>query len=136
MGRSSTPAHPCQSCGACCASYRVLFYWREAEKRDSDHPVPPNYWLESSDRARILKGTENKHHPKCIALKGRIGEFVTCEIYSHRPSTCRNFQASYESGLHVPRCDEARAKHGLRPLTKQDFLAFFESQRPVSSAET
>ena len=135
MGSTVKTPHPCQTCGACCASFRVSFYWREAEQGDSDHPVPPNYWLDASERARILKGTDNKHHPKCIALKGRIGEFVSCEIYTNRPSPCRNFQASYEAGVHVPRCDEARAKHGLKPLTKQDFIAFFQSQRPLPDLE-
>ncbi len=134
MGTKNTN-HPCQSCGACCASYRVSFYWREAEPGDSEHPVPPNYWQDAGERARILKGTDDKHHPKCIALKGRIGEFVTCEIYHNRPSPCRNFQASYETGAHVPRCDEARAKHGLKPLTKKDFIAFNESQRVIPASE-
>lgn len=127
--------HPCQSCGACCASYRVSFYWREAEKTDSAHPVPPKYWLDANSQTRILKGTENKHHPKCIALKGRIGEFVGCEIYANRPTPCRNFQASYEDGKHNPRCDEARAKHGLKPITKQDFAVFFQNPKPHHSAE-
>lgn len=135
MGRSNQPLHPCQTCGACCASYRVSFYWREAEKADSDHPVPPKYWLEADPRVRILKGTEDKHHPKCVALKGRIGEFVTCEIYSNRPSPCRNFQASYETGVYNSRCDEARAKHGLKPITKQDFITYHESQRPLPPLE-
>jgi len=135
MGRIKQPLHPCQTCGACCASYRVQFYWREAQKADSDHPVPPNYWLDADDRVRILKGTEDKHHPKCVALKGRIGEFVTCEIYPNRPSPCRNFQASYETGVYNSRCDEARAKHGLKPITKQDFITYHESQKPLLPSE-
>lgn len=123
--------HPCQSCGACCAFFRVLFYWREAERGDSDRPVPAAYWGEAGDRTRVLKGTEDKHSPKCIALRGRIGDFVTCEIYDSRPSPCRNFQASYEAGEHNQRCDDARAGHGLKPLTKQDFQSFQKSQSPV-----
>jgi uncharacterized protein len=126
--------HPCQNCGACCAFFRVSFYWREAEKMDSDHPVPAEYWLDATPQARVLKGTDGKHNPKCIALKGRIGEFVACEIYENRPTPCRNFQASYEDGEHNERCDQARAKHGLKPLTKQDFADFFATETNHSSS--
>lgn len=128
-------AHPCQNCGACCAFFRVSFYWREAEKQDSDHPVPPDYWLDANPQARVLKGTEQKHNPKCIALNGRIGEFVSCEIYSHRPTPCRNFEASYETGLHNSRCDQARAKHGLKPLTRQDWVIYQQDQRSLPALE-
>ncbi|MFN3454864.1 MAG: YkgJ family cysteine cluster protein [Pseudobdellovibrio sp.] len=113
--------HPCQKCGACCASFRVSFYWREAEKTDTQHPVPSNYWIESTPEHRVMKGTENKHHPKCCALKGKVGQSVGCEIYTHRPTPCRSFQASYENGSYNSRCDEARAKHGLKPLQKSDW---------------
>jgi Fe-S-cluster containining protein len=68
-----------------------------------------------------MKGTEEKHHPKCVALKGVVGKFVECSIYENRSSTCRKFEASYETGTARTRCDEARAKHGLRPLNKQDW---------------
>ncbi len=113
--------HPCQTCGACCAAYRVSFYWREAEKNDTTHPVPAAYWEDANSQYRIMKGTTHKHLPKCIALKGRIGDFVSCEIYESRPSPCKHFSASYEYGIHQIRCDEARAKHGLQPLHKRDW---------------
>ena len=79
---------------------------------------------------RCMKGTENKHQPKCNALQGRIGKRVGCEIYENRPTPCRNFQASYENGKHNPRCDEARAAHGLRPLRREDHF-----ETPVVSAD-
>lgn len=118
----SEALHPCQSCGACCASFRVEFYWREGSKADHDPSVPQELWEEGSSQTRVMKGTNKNHNIRCVALKGRIGAQVACEIYSARSSTCRNFSASYENGYRNPRCDEARAKHGLAPLTKADFF--------------
>ena len=117
----SDKLHPCQKCGACCASFRVSFYWREAESKEQNNAVPQGHWVDTTSQLRSMKGTDVKHSPKCVALKGRIGHFVNCEIYENRPSPCRRFKASYEDGQNVPRCDEAREKHGLRPLCKQDW---------------
>ena len=120
MSKSDKP-HPCQKCGACCASFRVSFYWREAETQDQKNAVPQGLWVDTTSRFRCMKGTDVKYNPKCVALKGRIGDFVNCEIYENRPSPCRDFKASYEIGQHVPRCDEAREKHGLKPLRREDW---------------
>jgi len=100
----------------------VEFYWREAEGRDSDHPVPQGMFEELNDRLRGMKGTTDKHRPRCAALAGRIGESVACRIYESRPTPCRAFEASYEDGIRRPRCDEARIAHGLRPLRPEDWI--------------
>ncbi len=113
--------HPCQSCGACCAAFRVAFYWREAEAKEHAIAVPSGMWDEGNQFQRSMKGTGDKHHPKCVALKGVVGRRVECSIYENRSSTCRKFEASYENGMKQIRCDEARAKHGLRPLSKNDW---------------
>ncbi len=68
-----------------------------------------------------MKGTERGLKVRCEQLNGKIGESVNCKIYDRRPSPCRSFEASYEHGVHNPRCDEARAKHGLRPLRLNDW---------------
>ncbi len=129
------PPHPCQSCGACCASFRVQFYWREGE-RDHHPQVPPNTWQESHETQaaepspwRIMRGTGDKHHPRCTSLRGRIGAFVSCDVYSARPSPCRAFKASYENGYAHPRCDEARLRHGLKPLCKADWVAWHSAKQ-------
>lgn len=70
---------------------------------------------------RCMKGTEVKHQIKCSGLTGRIGHNAHCTIYHNRPTPCRNFMASYENGKHNPRCDEARAAHGLKPLRRSDY---------------
>lgn len=119
----SEKKHPCLSCGACCASFRVSFYWREANPEDQSNAVPLGLTEDVTDSLRCMKGTNVNHHSKCIALKGRIGDQVACSIYENRSSTCKNFRASYENGKHNPRCDEARAKHGLPPLGHEDYIS-------------
>jgi len=108
-------------CGACCASFRVAFYWREAESKDAYKAVPAGYFEELDSMSRCMKGTNNKHHPQCVALKGTIGVDGHCSIYENRPSPCRKFEASYENGHRNTRCDDARAKHGLKPLRPMDW---------------
>lgn len=121
MSQTSKP-HPCLSCGACCAFFRVAFYWREAEA-GGPWQVPLKFAVDLDSTHRCMKGTEVKHQSKCIALAGRIGKDAHCRIYNQRPTPCRNFEASYENGRHNARCDEARWGHGLRPLRREDFPA-------------
>ena len=108
----------CQTCGACCGYFRVSFYWREAEQEDKDFPVPKELTEDQSSHLRCMKGTNQKHYNRCVALEGKIGEQVQCSIYLHRPSPCRDFKESYENGIRNPKCDEARAAYGLPPLKK------------------
>ncbi len=126
--------HPCQKCGACCAKWRVVFYWREAEPplpgwspadqspSEERPPVPRRFTEDCGQWIRCMKGTDSKHQLRCEALTGRIGDQVACSIYDRRPSPCRAFEASFEGGRHQPRCDEARAAHGLSPLRRQDWV--------------
>jgi len=112
--------HPCQTCGACCAAYRVSFYWLAAAPQ-TENAIPQEFVEDLSESHSCMKGTNAKHNPKCAALSGRVGENVSCSIYLRRPIPCRLFKASFEEGVHCPRCDEARAKHGLAPLSNKDW---------------
>lgn len=98
----------CQSCGACCASFRVSFYWAETDA----HPlgsVPVALTRKVNDTYVCMQGTE--HRPvRCVALEGTVGVSVSCAIYALRASPCREFTAG------TPRCNEARAKIGLLPI--------------------
>lgn len=114
-------ANPCISCGACCAHFRVQFYWREN--------VPAKMFEELDSRYRCMKGTNDKHHPKCSGLAGRIGKDAKCSIYESRPTPCREFTASWANGKRNERCDEARKRHGLEPLTPD---AFLPAETPLS----
>ena len=103
------PLHPCQSCGACCAFFRVSFYWREAEAQENPGAVPVCLTQDYTDNLRTMRGTTDKHRCRCVALEGTVGKSVSCSVYSRRPSPCRDFTASFENDVHMPRCDEARA---------------------------
>ncbi|WP_019139801.1 YkgJ family cysteine cluster protein [Noviherbaspirillum massiliense] len=104
MPHSSTD-NPCLSCGACCVTFRVSFYWAEAEVQGlAEHlteKLNPFY--------SCMAGT-NKASPRCQALDGKVGEEVVCGVYAHRPSPCRELQAGDE------KCNRARIRHGLPPL--------------------
>lgn len=134
---SEAPLHPCQECGACCAYFRVSFYWRETE--EGAFPVPRASTEEYSDFRLCMKGTNLKHRSRCVELEGKVGERVGCQIYLSRPTPCREFAAAFENGLGNPRCDEARARYGLRPLRPEDWLASHDLTRetlPAAAART
>lgn len=116
--------HPCQRCGACCAYFRVSFYWREAEPGGAARPVPRELTEDSSSFLRVMKGTAGKHHARCVALEGEVGREAHCSIYSLRPTPCRSFLPSFEDGRRQPRCDQARARYGLPALSKEDWRGF------------
>jgi Fe-S-cluster containining protein len=65
----------------------------------------------------------SQSNPRCTKLAGVIGEDVRCTMYEQRSSSCRDFDASWEHGEHNPRCDDARAKHGLPPLSPQPVIS-------------
>lgn len=121
--------HPCLACGACCACFRVSFYWREADPEQTPLPVPSELTEDYNQFKVSMKGTNSKHHSRCVALEGKVGEGARCSIYSLRPSPCRDFEASFEYGDHKPRCDQARARHGLEPLKLKDWMRFREAER-------
>ncbi|MFN4291739.1 MAG: YkgJ family cysteine cluster protein [Permianibacter sp.] len=96
---------PCQACGACCATFRVSFYWAEADQRRLPVELiePVNPWL------ACLRGTWAAQ-PRCQALQGEVGRHVSCTVYDARPDPCRDVQPGDE------KCRKARDKHGLPPL--------------------
>ena len=110
---------PCLSCGACCAHYRASFYWAEAEDA-SPGGVPVELTEPLGPHTRVMRGT-NANSPRCVALAGVVGRAVACAIYEGRSSVCRDFVPSWRDGRHEPRCDAARAAHGLPPLTPEDW---------------
>lgn len=101
----------CQTCGACCASFRVDFHpvelaggtyaWGQGVPVAMAVPV-------TASMVRML-GTD-VIEPRCAALAGRVGEGVACAIYEGRPSPCREFEPFHAA------CERARRRHGLPPL--------------------
>lgn len=75
--------NPCMTCGACCAYFRVSFYWAEAD--DAGGVVPTQLTEPLTPFLRCMSGT-NQRQSRCTALSGEIGESVHCTIYHQRPS--------------------------------------------------
>jgi Fe-S-cluster containining protein len=101
----------CQSCGACCVSFRVDFHpvelaggafaWGQGVPLAMTVPVTANI-------VRMC-GTDAAE-PRCVALVGDIGQSVNCSIYGGRPSPCREFYTEHAA------CNRARQRCGLAPL--------------------
>lgn len=133
--------HPCLTCGACCATYRVSFHWSEADPglaaaslaaADPTHsvggPVPVELTEPFGPHRLAMRGTWSAS-PRCVALDAEIGVRSRCRIHPQRPSPCREVAASWEAGEPSPQCDKARQRHGLPVLTPADWAA----HRPLSS---
>lgn len=114
-----TMEHPCQRCGACCASFRVAFHWSEADASLGGQ-VPPELAEKLDPHRLAMRGTQASR-PRCVALEGRVGEAVRCGIYAQRPSVCREVAPAWEAGRPSPQCDKARRAHGLQPLRPEDW---------------
>lgn len=99
---SAAPTSPCQSCGACCAHYRVSFYWQEAAQRGLDESL----LVQVSPWQVCFRGTEQKP-VRCVNLEGAVGSCVSCRIYDQRTTPCRSVEIGDE------KCLQARAAHGL-----------------------
>ena len=107
--------NPCMTCGACCAYFRVSFYWAEAS--DGGGTVPVQLTEPVSPFLRCMSGT-NQKQSRCSALEGTPGEATRCKIYEQRPSPCRDFSMSGADGQVNEACNRARAHYGLPPLYK------------------
>ncbi|GGD03510.1 YkgJ family cysteine cluster protein [Halopseudomonas salina] len=109
----NTPS-PCLNCGACCATFRVSFYWGETDATEGGL-VPGHLTEQISPHLSCMQGT-NQPIPRCTALLGTVGEGVRCNIYEQRSSSCREFAWHGEDGQPNADCQRARARHGLPPL--------------------
>ncbi|MEG0922271.1 MAG: YkgJ family cysteine cluster protein [Comamonas sp.] len=99
--------HPCLSCGACCASFRVDFSVHESDANGGR--VPEGLAEAVNEFTCRMRGTDYAK-PRCAALTGVVGEKAACGIYEWRPSPCREFAAGSEA------CNKARQRHGIAAL--------------------
>ena len=86
-------------------TYRVSFYWAEADARG----LPPTLTERVNAHFSCMAGT-NAAAPRCAALRGSPGEPVTCSVYEQRPEPCREVQIGDD------KCRNARMHHGLPAL--------------------
>lgn len=111
--------HPCLTCGACCAHYRVRMHWMET---DAAGGLVPHASTEAvSPHEVAMRGTWEAS-PRCIALDADIGRRSRCTIHALRPQPCRDVLASWEHGQASAQCDKARLAHGLPALTAADWI--------------
>lgn len=115
---AATRSHPCLACGACCATYRVSFYWGELQ--GAGGTVPDALAEQVAPFLAAMAGT-NRAEPRCGALVGDVGGATRCAIYAERPTPCRELVASWEHGVADEKCDRARVRHGLPPLRPEDW---------------
>ena len=54
---------------------------------------------------------------RCVALRGIIGQSVSCAIYEFRPAACRDFAPLAAVGSGDEACNDARRRHGLPRLS-------------------
>ncbi|WP_374347083.1 YkgJ family cysteine cluster protein [Chitinimonas sp.] len=101
-------SEPCLQCGACCAAFRVSFYWAEAEQRG----LPLALTEQVNGLMSCMRGSWAPQ-PRCAALQGEVGGATRCSVYLQRPSPCREVQPGDEQ------CRRARARHRLPPLPSQ-----------------
>ena len=104
----SLPADPmslCQSCGACCATSKE---WpRFSLETDAELERIPEALVKDNLSGMRCEGE------RCMALKGKIGEWTACTIYDVRPRVCRACQPGDEA------CSIARATHEMLPVAPQ-----------------
>mgnify|MGYP001556287364 CR=1 FL=1 len=112
--------HPCLRCGACCACFRIAFHWSETDPFLGG-TVPAELTEKLDPHRVVMRGTQARD-PHCIALQGTIGVAASCGIHAIKPSVCREVAPSWEFGQHSPQCDKGRIRHGLEPLTAQDWI--------------
>ena len=101
----------CQTCGACCVSFRVDFHPAELSGGAFawGMGVPPEMTVPVTPAIVRMAGTDAAE-PRCVALAGTIGNNVSCTIYDGRSSPCREFDTEHAA------CHRARQRCGLAPL--------------------
>ena len=109
---------PCQSCGACCASFRVSFPGDEVDAAPGGR-VPEALVEPVGGDLVCMRGTASSPS-RCVALRGIIGQSVSCAIYEFRPVVCRDFAPLAAVGRNDEACSDARRRHGMPQL---DFVA-------------
>jgi Fe-S-cluster containining protein len=109
--------YDCTKCGACCvADYDSPDYVHLLDQdleRLTDTEREQLVYVEQTfgqPQSSMKTCYDARENCRCIALKGVVGEQVSCSIYERRPNVCRNFTAGDSI------CDYARqAAFGVSP---------------------
>src|SRR3989344_3486270 len=101
--------HPCLSCGACFASFRVDFAVYEMQAMGGT--VPDSLALDVNGSTCRMRGTEQVPI-RCAARPGGGARRGPCGISDPRRAPGREFAGGDSA------CHKARARHGLAPLAE------------------
>lgn len=101
-------AYDCTACGACCTNPDE----NRAEGYTAYVDVAQGSPLRKDKRFVIVHDDGSAHMRldpagRCVALKGRLGDRVTCRVYADRPRGCRLVEAGSD------RCLQARKERGV-----------------------
>lgn len=96
----------CRTCGACCAPQRNDAVYVGVTAADIARMTPK--WRASHvARDALLTKLDPVGRCVCVALRGAVGQRVSCAIYARRPEECRSFTAGSKE------CVAARRQAGL-----------------------
>lgn len=108
--------YECTTCGACCHNSRENIAEGYPWYVEIDEPDSPLLHKRDLLRKHVVHDEAGaphlRLHPegRCTALRGRIGQHATCDIYKVRPRGCRLIQPGDE------RCLQARRDMGIDGL--------------------
>ena len=96
----------CRTCGACCAPERNDPFYVGVTAADLDRMT--RVWRDRYvSRDAVLTKLDPVGRCVCVALRGAIGQTVSCSIYARRPEECRRLTAGTKE------CLAARRQAGL-----------------------
>lgn len=105
-GPAAAPDFDCRTCGACCSPQRNDAVYVGVTAADIARMTRP--WRERNvAREAILTKLDPVGRCVCVALRGAVGQRVSCSIYERRPQECRSFTAGSKE------CVAARRQAGL-----------------------
>lgn len=105
--------NPCMTCGACCAYFRVSFYWAEAS--DGGGTVPVDLTEPLTPFLRCMRGT-NQKQSRCVALEGELGYPPAAPFTRIAPAR-----------VALSRCRERMGRsmrHAIAPAPAMDYRRF------------
>jgi Fe-S-cluster containining protein len=103
---ASASTYDCRTCGACCAPERNDAVY--VGVTDVDLARLTRRWRDQHvTREGVLTKLDPIGRCVCVALRGAIGQKVSCSIYERRPDECRRLFAGSRA------CRDARRQAGL-----------------------
>ena len=88
------PIPPCQKCGLCCtANYSGDSTYVDLSERDVDRLRKHRLKILYTQHGHAGLATKTTATgTRCVALKGKVLQSVSCSVYEDRPTLCRRFE--------------------------------------------